>query len=86
MPFYTTFTDLDHGWRSQGRDKTRHLGFIFSHIFQLIRMKCDDEAVQVEHTDCTFFERDLMKQDKWLLFCLTAKKKPKTKQNKTKKL
>ena len=41
LPFYTTFTDLDLGSGSQGQCKAKPVGFIFSHIFQLIRMKYD---------------------------------------------
>ena len=39
LPFYTTFTDLDLASGSQGKHKANPLGFIFSHTFQLIRMK-----------------------------------------------
>ena len=35
------FTDLDLGERSQGKQKAKPLGFIFSRTFQLIRMKFD---------------------------------------------
>ena len=37
----TTFTELDRAWGSQGQHKAKPLGFIFSHTFQLIRMKID---------------------------------------------
>ena len=39
LTFYTTFTDLDLAWGSQGQCKAKHNGFIFSHTFHLIRMK-----------------------------------------------
>ena len=39
--FIWAFTDLDFGWGSQGQCKAKPAGFIFSHIFRLIRMKFD---------------------------------------------
>ena len=36
---YTTFTEIDPAWGSQGKRTSRPLDFIFSHNFQLIRMK-----------------------------------------------
>ena len=39
--FYTTLTDFDLAWGSQGRRKAKYFGLIFSHTFQLIRMKFD---------------------------------------------
>ena len=39
LPFYTSFTDLHLCLGSQGQRKAKPLGFIFVHIFQLIRMK-----------------------------------------------
>ena len=38
---YTTFTDLDLAWGSQGQCKVKPIGFILSHTFHLIRMKFD---------------------------------------------
>ena len=37
--FYTTFTDLDLAWESQGQPKAKPIGFTFFHTFHLIRMK-----------------------------------------------
>ena len=37
LPFYTTFTDLDLGWVSQGQHNAKPLAFIFLH-FYLIRV------------------------------------------------
>ena len=37
--FFITFTDLKRGWESQGQCKAKPLGYIFSHTFELIRMK-----------------------------------------------
>ena len=39
LPFCNTFTDFDLAWGSQGQCETNHIGFIFLHIFHLIRMK-----------------------------------------------
>ena len=39
LPFYTTFTDLDLAWGSQGQREVKTLGFIFSHTFYLIMKK-----------------------------------------------
>ena len=39
--FYTTFTDPDLGWGSLHQCKVKLLDFIFSHTFQLIRLKFD---------------------------------------------
>ena len=41
LPLYTTFTDLDICWGSQGNCKAKPLSFNFSHVFQLIRVKFD---------------------------------------------
>ena len=68
LPLRIIFTDLDHGWGSQGQRKAKHVAFTFSHTSQLIRIKFyDTEAIQVEHLD-TIFEWDLVKQGKYLLF------------------
>ena len=37
--FYTVFSDFDLDWRSQSQHKAKPTGFIFSHTFELIRMK-----------------------------------------------
>ena len=41
LPFYITFADLDPGWNSQGQQRAKPLVFIFSHTFQMIKMKFD---------------------------------------------
>ena len=38
LSFYTTVSDLDYGWRTQGRQKIKPLDFTFLHTFQLIKM------------------------------------------------
>ena len=48
LTFCTTFTDLDLGWLSQGQRKAKPLSFIFTHIFQLIRMKFDVVLTQFQ--------------------------------------
>ena len=40
-PFYNTFSDLDLGWGSQSQWKAVPFDVIFSHTFQLIKMKLD---------------------------------------------
>ena len=47
LPFYAAFTDLDLAWGSQGQHKAKPLGFIFSQIFQLMRMKFDLASLKV---------------------------------------
>ena len=46
--YYTTFTDLDLAWGSQGHCVPKPVGFIFSHTFHLIRMKSDVVMKQFE--------------------------------------
>ena len=40
--------DLDHGWWSQGQQKSKHASFVFSHTFLLVRMKSDVALKQFE--------------------------------------
>ena len=49
LPLYTTFSDLDLGWRSRDQPKTKPVGFIFSHTFQLIRLKFDVLDINSQH-------------------------------------
>ena len=59
-----TFSDLDLYWGSNCQWKAKSVGLIFSHSFQLIRMKiwCGDEVIQVEHPD-TNFEQVLISRE-----------------------
>ena len=41
LTIYTTFTDLDLAWTSQDQRKEKPTGLVFSHTFQLIRVKFD---------------------------------------------
>ena len=43
-------TDLDLAWGSQGQCKAKPIGFIFSHTFQLIKMKFDVVMKQFKQT------------------------------------
>ena len=59
-----TFADLDVTWGSQGQRKAKPISFIFSHTFQLIRMKFDKVLEHLEVDILIFFWRDMMKQGK----------------------
>ena len=41
LPFYTNLKDLDPGWGSQTRRKSKPVGFIILHTISLFRMKFD---------------------------------------------
>ena len=53
LPFYTAFSDLDLGCLSRGQREAKHLSFIFSHTFHLIRMKFDVMMKQCKHKYCS---------------------------------
>ena len=55
LPCYTTLSDLDLDWGSQGQHKVKPVGFFFS-LFSRIRIKivCGFEAIQSEHPDTIF--------------------------------
>ena len=36
---FLSLSDLDCGWGSEGQQKAKHFGFIFSHTFHLIRVE-----------------------------------------------
>ena len=62
LPFYTTFTDLDLVWGSQGQRKAKSLGFIFSHFSaDHNEIWHGVEAIQVEDPG-TIFAWDSMKK------------------------
>ena len=56
LPCDTTFSDLNFGWGSQGHCKAQPVCFIFSHTFQMVRMKSGLEwkLFQIEHPKITF--------------------------------
>ena len=56
MLSYSTFSGLDLGRGSQGQRTVKRLDSIFSHTFQLIRMKFAILLKQVEHEVCYFVE------------------------------
>ena len=64
QPFYTTFTDLDLAYGSQGQPEVKLIGFIFSHDFHLIGMKLDMVMKQFK---LNILRLLLSKRD--LLFC-----------------
>ena len=74
LPFYTTFTDLELAWGSQGLRKARPVDFIFLHTFHLIRMKCNVVMKVFSWTPWDYFGKIHWNKRNNCLFCDCIKK------------